>query len=248
MNAVTRVGTGPELCVFLHGTPGDASVWHAVTARQPASVSSVLLDLPDHGRAPDLADATPEALEGELLRTLGDVGARFTLVGHSYGAYLAARMATRLPERVTRLVLVSGFAEIPAAMSEGFRALAASVRSGDAALAGITAVALERWYGASPSDEERRLVAGIVESTGLARAERLLERVAALTGPSLRVPPYRQPALVLHGSGDAAIPLELGRELATLGARATSEIVETPLHLLPLTHPELVASRVFDQG
>lgn len=245
MSAVTRVGSGPELCVFLHGTPGDARVWQEVTARQPASVTSLLLDLPDHGRAPDLANAAPETLERELLRALPDVGARFTLIGHSYGAYLAARLAARLVERVPRLVLISGFAEIPARMGEGFRALAAAVRSGEATVATITEVALERWCGPTPTEEERRQITGIVERTGLRRAERLLDRIAALAGPALRVSPYDQPAVVLHGREDGAVPFELGRELASLGSRALLEAVEGPRHLLPLTHPELVARHAF---
>jgi lipase len=244
MSAVTRVGHGPDLFVFLHGTPSDARVWREVTARQPASATSLLFDLPDHGRAPDLRDALPETLELELVRALPDVGPHFTLIGHSYGAYLAARLATQIPERISRLVLVSGFAEIPSAMSDGFRGLAAALRSGEATLATVTGVALERWYGASPTEEERREVTRIVEGTGLARAERLLERIAALSRPR-RVPPYEQAATVLHARGDAAVPFELGEELAALGSRATFEPVDAAWHMLPLTHPELVARHVY---
>lgn len=245
MSAVTRIGSGSELYVFLHGTPSDSSIWREVVSRQPGSATSLLFDLPDHGAAPDLKDPAPETLELELCRALSDVGPRFTLVGHSYGAYLAARLATRLSTRVTRLVLLSGFAAIPGAMAEAFQSLAAALRAGDATLATVTAVALERWYGAAPTDAERSIVADIVGRTGEARAERLLERIARLTGPAERVAPYGQPAMVLHARGDGAVPLELGQELHGLGEQAELEIVESGLHLLPLSHAPLIARRVY---
>jgi pimeloyl-ACP methyl ester carboxylesterase len=106
-------------------------------------------------------------------------------------------------------------------------------------------VAIERWYGAAATADERREVAGIVERTGLSRAERLLERIAALGGAELRVPPYAQRAVVLHSRGDGAVPFELGRELASLGSRAVLETVESARHMLPLTDPELVARHAF---
>jgi proline iminopeptidase len=109
--------TAPPV-VFLHGGPGYSSHSFAAIAGpllEPA-LRMVYLDQRGSGRSErpwtrDYALATlVEDVEG-LRRALGVP--RIALVGHSFGVTLALEYAARHPERVSRLVLVSGLWDAP---------------------------------------------------------------------------------------------------------------------------------------
>lgn len=111
---VETVGAGPDTVVVLHGGPA----WHHGYLVEPLAGLSrgrtlLFYDMRGRGRsefetdttrltmAQDLAD-----LDSLLVRhQLGPV----TLVGHHWGAAVAARFAARHPDRVRRLVLLSPF-------------------------------------------------------------------------------------------------------------------------------------------
>jgi pimeloyl-ACP methyl ester carboxylesterase len=146
--------------------------------------------------------------------------ARVPLLGMSQGAAVAVAYAARHPERVTRLVLLGGFArghrrrglgperlEAAEAMRSllhagwgadrpAFRQLFAALFMPDAGKVGADAFA-----------EQLRL------ATAAECAVRYWDAVAEIdvTGLLARV---RAPALVLHARGDGVVPLEEGRLLA----------------------------------
>lgn len=91
--------------VFLHGFTQTAKSWEQVMSTLPTdSVDEVrAVDLPGHGDNPhgnvsicDMADA--------LVAQYGTA----VYIGYSFGARVALHIATRHPEKVTGLVLVSG--------------------------------------------------------------------------------------------------------------------------------------------
>ena len=104
------LGSGPVVCMS-HGLILDnLSSWFLVSAGSLQASHRVLLwDLRGHGRSDRPAtgydaDSMLGDLEG-LLETLAP-GEPVTLLGSSYGSYLALRYALRHPGRVPRLVLV----------------------------------------------------------------------------------------------------------------------------------------------
>jgi pimeloyl-ACP methyl ester carboxylesterase len=103
-------GEGREL-ILLHGAGDQAGAWAAVVPTLIKKYRVVVLDMPGHG------DSDPG--EGPLkLTTVVDGVAAFLesgeakepaiLIGHSMGAWVSMRVATRLPDRVARVVLVNG--------------------------------------------------------------------------------------------------------------------------------------------
>jgi pimeloyl-ACP methyl ester carboxylesterase len=107
--SIRRIGLGPAHYAFLHGSPGSSVIWDRLAELHPPSASCWLVDLPDHGAAPDIND-DPRVLESNVTGAIRGIRQRVTLVGHAYGAYLAARIARRLGDQVSGLVLISGFA------------------------------------------------------------------------------------------------------------------------------------------
>ena len=108
--------TSDHATVFLHGASGCWTTWtpllQSATATGSVIENPVLLDLPGWGEATIGFDRGDDALGaiGELvLRLLTELGyTRFTLVGHSLGGFIALHLAALWPQRVTRVLLISG--------------------------------------------------------------------------------------------------------------------------------------------
>ncbi len=104
---VLHVGHGPVSYVFLHGLLGQGKNW-ATIAKALSPASSLLVDLPDHGRSPWSDDVSYEGMAEaviDLVRGL-DRSSPVTLVGHSMGGKVAMLVALREPSLVGRLVVV----------------------------------------------------------------------------------------------------------------------------------------------
>lgn len=105
--AYRRWGGGPVAAVFLHGLFADGLAWRGLPAKLAAQgMTALAFDLPDHGATraqvsdlDTLTDCLAEALERLA------PGARCVLVGHSFGAIAAARLAVRLGARAAGLIL-----------------------------------------------------------------------------------------------------------------------------------------------
>jgi len=105
---VQQHGSGPD-AVLIHGLTGDLSIWMLCRLMQTLGASHrvTAFDLRGHG----YSDAPPTGYTsadhaGDLLALMDHLGiARARLVGHSFGAVVAAHAAAIAPERVDALVL-----------------------------------------------------------------------------------------------------------------------------------------------
>jgi pimeloyl-ACP methyl ester carboxylesterase len=95
--------------VFVHGWGAFKEVWWGTLRALSPFVRAIALDLPGHG-SPTLARNEPilDGLTHILEATCEelDLGS-FTLVGHSLGGNIAARVALERPDLVSQLVLVA---------------------------------------------------------------------------------------------------------------------------------------------
>lgn len=104
-----RVGSGPGRVVFLHGLFGRGRNFIGIAKKLGERHTSLLVDLPNHGRSawtcstayPDLADEVAEFLRADFAAD-GPVD----VVGHSMGGKVAMALALRHPDLVRRLVVV----------------------------------------------------------------------------------------------------------------------------------------------
>ena len=112
-----RRAAGPEAptVVLIHGIAQTSATWAPVARRLRAARHTIALDLrghglsdsPTHGYDPDTlagdVEAVVDASAGE-----GEPPTRVVLVGHGFGAMVAAWAAARLGDRCVGLVLVDG--------------------------------------------------------------------------------------------------------------------------------------------
>ena len=119
-----EAGDGDDIVVLLHGWPQDRRAWRAIT---PALVADGLRVLaPDlRGYSPGARPPRPSDYEigesvADVIALADEVGAeRVHVVGHDWGGALAWVVASRHPERVASLTVIS--TPHPAAMAWAFK-------------------------------------------------------------------------------------------------------------------------------
>ena len=108
-------GAGAPLVLAIHGITSTSRTWLATSRALGDRAALAAVDLRGRGRSAGLPP--PVGLDAhvrDMLAVLDAAGLeRAVVVGHSLGAYIAARLATAHPERVARLVLVDGGLTIP---------------------------------------------------------------------------------------------------------------------------------------
>lgn len=118
-----QAGAGPRV-VCLHSSTGSQAQWRALSDRLAGRAQVITPDLYGHGRSPAWPDGAPNSLDVDARAVLAllhaeplvdgdDEGAAsldgdgegLHLVGHSYGAAVAVRIALRRPRLVRSLTL-----------------------------------------------------------------------------------------------------------------------------------------------
>jgi pimeloyl-ACP methyl ester carboxylesterase len=103
------------LVLAIHGITSTSRTWLAVARALGERAALIAVDLRGRGRSSELPPPFGlDAHVADMLAVLDHFGLeRAVVTGHSLGAYIAARLAVRDPDRVARLVLVDGGLTIP---------------------------------------------------------------------------------------------------------------------------------------
>jgi pimeloyl-ACP methyl ester carboxylesterase len=241
-----RVWGAGEETLLLHCSLAHSGAWSALAALLPGRL--VAPDQPGHGRRGppkgDLHDQT-------LAETIALAPERFDLIGHSFGATVALRLALAHPERVQSLTLIEPplFAAARAAGDPAFalyharqRAFAAAVHEGRlaAALAGFHA---DWGDGQSLDTLPERVVTYMRDRIALVAAqdEILLEDRAGLLAPG-GLEGLTMPIHLIGGAQSPPIADAILRALAARMPKARKSTIAGAGHMLPITHPEALAA------
>ena len=109
---VRHGGSGPP-ALLLHGHPRTHATWHRVAPLLARDHAVVCPDLRGYGQSskppttPDHAPYSKRAMARDMVALMRQLGhARFAVVGHDRGAYVASRLALDHPEAVSRLAVL----------------------------------------------------------------------------------------------------------------------------------------------
>jgi pimeloyl-ACP methyl ester carboxylesterase/DNA-binding CsgD family transcriptional regulator len=196
----------------------------------------------------DVADLTHEAQVADLEAIIeaSDLD-RFPLLGISQGGAACIEYAVRHPERVTKLVLYGGY-------SEGW-----AQRGDEAKRQGAALIELIRQGWAQDNPAFRQLFASLFIPDANAEqirwfsdlmrtttqpeiAARILESFGAINVRSL-LPKVTVPTVVVHARGDARIPFDQGRLMASEIPGAQFVTLESRNHILIEGEPAWVRFR-----
>ena len=224
--------------ILLHAFPLDCRMWADVRNRLGEAGHAV--------SAPDLPGPVAEpALGAWADRLLRSVDGPVVPVGCSMGGYLAFELLRRAPERVPGIGLVATRAG--AETEESLRGRAETI----ALLEDEGGPAL--WERLGP-----RLFGPEAPEAAVARARELAleqgtERLVAAVQAIRDREDSRDllaatdvPAVVVHGTEDAIIPVAEAEAMAEALPRARLELVAGSGHLVPLERPEVVARAILD--
>jgi pimeloyl-ACP methyl ester carboxylesterase len=235
-----EVGAGPAV-VLLHAGIADRTMWAGhLSPIAEAGFRAVALDLPGFGEA--AVGPGEDAPWLDVVTTMDELAIdRATLVGNSYGAAVALRVAVVAPERVAALMLVSS----PAPGMEPSAELQAAWREEEDALErddveGAVRAVVDAWTQPGAPAELRDRVAAMQRRAFALQAEAgdvaeapdpLDEHPGALLG-------IRVPALVASGEADRS-DFRVGAEvLARALPDARLVTIAGAGHLAPLETPE----------
>jgi pimeloyl-ACP methyl ester carboxylesterase len=124
---VERLGDGEPL-LLLHGGGGAGANWRLIFDTPPRGYQLIVPDLRGHGRSSQVV--TFGQLASDVVELLDSLGvSTFKAIGMSMGAKTLLHVATRQPERVDAMVLVSAAPYFPEPTRFLMRAAAAAPRT-----------------------------------------------------------------------------------------------------------------------
>lgn len=109
---MTTAGAGavdPAPVVALHGTAGSGKQWRELVSSMQDRRSVICPDVPGYGDADRVSVPVATMMDAEatvILQQIIDLGQPVHLVGHSYGAAIALKIALRAPTMLASLTLI----------------------------------------------------------------------------------------------------------------------------------------------
>jgi len=228
--------------LLLHGQPGGATDWRRVVAALDGRVAPIAIDRPGWDGRRRATDLEGNAAAAEAVLDARGIGST-TVVGHSFGAAVAAWLAATRPERVAALVLVAPAANLESLVPLDY--LLAAPVLGDvlsawallgAGLALAAGPVRERLGEAFRLDRRYLRSAGrrLVQPSSwraFCAEQRALVRELPLLEP--RLAEIRAPVTIVIGSADRIVPPSSARKLARQIPGARLVELERAHHLLP---------------
>jgi pimeloyl-ACP methyl ester carboxylesterase len=254
--AYLDIGGGPPV-ILVHGFGGSMWQWEYQQAALAPHHRVITLDLPGSGLSdkPDIA-YTPDEMIAFVRGFMNALGIqKAALVGNSMGAGLVIGMAVAHPERVDRLVLISG---LPKGVREKLtgRLIKRAVETS----APVWLIRFGNWLAGRWVTEDvlkeivhdhSRLTQAVIERSfrnrarpGLIPAAMAIARNLPLweQGFALRIGDISRPTLILWGEQDKVLPPEVGRELHATIKGASFAMIPGAGHIPQWEQPEAVNS------
>ncbi len=250
-------GGAPQSVLLLHGQPGRADDWRRLIAVLGDAASPLAIDRPGWD---DRSEATGFVGNVEAAVAALDAAGieRATVVGHSFGAGVAAWLAASHPERVSRLILAAPAAN-RASLTQTDKLLAltaigslastammvgtgAALRTGPLQRAIAQRSRIEREYLRAVSDmltSPRTWRAFSTEQRALVRELPMLERA---------LPRITAETVIVAGAADRVVPARAMSSLAAQIPRARLVRLKRAGHLLPHLHAQQLAAIILEAG
>jgi pimeloyl-ACP methyl ester carboxylesterase len=224
-----RAGRG-EAVLVLHGWGGSVATVQPLVQYLTQNHSVVVLDLPGHGQSSmppnvwTVSDYMACVVQAMDLLELQ----RVHIVGHSFGARIAIKLAVAHPQRVDKLVLLNAAGVRP---PRGMRYY------GRYAI-GRLGKALAACFGKLGRRAQSRLYS-LAASPDYLRSGPLRETFVKVVNEDLRplLPSVRPPALLIWGASDKDTPPMLGRIMAREMSNAQLVVLEGAGHFCYIDQP-----------
>ena len=227
-------GDGPRTLVATGGWTGSWEVWEEPMALLTAEGWRCIgYDHRGSGESPvDPGLITVEAMIDDVVGVLDALDVdRCVLAGESQGGAIAQYAAARHPERFTGLVLA---APAPTGRSERGDGFAAACRTDYPAAVDAF---VTRCFPEPGVDHVKRWARHILLRAEPEQAARIIEMWGEDDVPDVDARRISLPTLIVHGTEDAIVPIELSRALVELLPDAVLVELEGVGHVPTMTRP-----------
>lgn len=248
----TSFGQGARKALMIHCSLAHSGSWGPMARHLSGGLTMTAFDMPGHGRSAAW-DGRGE-IQAETVRIAADFLTRpCDIIGHSFGATVALRLAMERPQLVRSLVLLepvffaAGLAARPE-LRPGFDAMMApfvdAMREGDRVAAARAFIGV--WGGGAEwstiADTAREKLAEqmpVIEAGHPA----LYEDAGGLLADG-RLEAVTVPVLLMEGSESPGIVAAINEGLAARLPDARRAVVAGASHMLPVTHAQQVSVEV----
>ena len=241
----------PRPVLAVHCSLAHAGAWSGLVERLHG-LTLTAMDLPGHGRAPDwdgIADLQDLATRDAIALAEAQ-GRPVDLFGHSFGATVCLRIALERPDLVRSLVLVEPVLFAAARSHAAFAGFQARHEAVAAAMATNRAEAAALFHAdwgngeslADLPDRQRHYIIDRIHHIA-AQSAALVDDRAGLTRPG-GLEAVAVPVLLIEGSESPAIIEAIQGVLAARLPLASRLIVPGAGHMVPITHPHLIAPAI----
>ncbi|MEP2641218.1 alpha/beta hydrolase [Roseobacter sp.] len=249
---VRNYGQGARSALALHCTLAHSGAWRGLAAALEPHLSLVAVDLPGHGNSPDWDVA--QDFHAQCTQTAQRyLTEPMDVIGHSFGATVALRLAVEHPRMIRSLSLIepvffaAALADAPDQMAAHTTATTPCFRALERGDARVAARLFNRFWGdgtawSDISELTRRYMADRMHLVP-AQAGAILDDNAGLlaTGALTRV---QMPVLLLQGDQSPAIVDAIHTSLAARLPNVRRQEIIGAGHMAPITHPKAVANEV----
>lgn len=250
--ALRHWGQGGRQVLALHCSLAHSGAWSGLAAGL-AGVRFTAPDLPGHGRSADWPGARDlhETATAMAVALADRIGGPLDLIGHSFGATVALRLALERPDLLRSLVLVepvlfsavrrAGGAEY-AAFASGYAGVNALIGSDPAQAAALFHAT---WGQGSFADLPARQRDYMIRRMPLVAGQNpvLLDDLPGLTAPG-RLEALARPVLLLEGAQSPPVIAAIQQVLAARLPQAWRVVVPGAAHMLPISHAAAVAGHI----
>ena len=248
---------GGQPVILVHGFGGSMWQWEYQQAALASHYRVITLDLPGSGLSdkPDIA-YTPDEMVAFLRGFMNAMGIqKAALIGNSMGAGLVISMALAHPDRVERIVLISG---LPKGVRE--KLTGPLIKRAVETSAPVWLIRFGNWLAGRWVTEDvlkeivhdhSRLTPAVIERSVQNRKRPGLIPAAMATvrnlplweqGFALRIGEIDRPTLVIWGEQDKVFPPEVGRELQSTIKGSSFALISRAGHIPQWEQPEAVNS------
>ena len=244
---IFRAGSGPEV-VFLHAAGGvsDADPTLAMLGQHFSVTAPLAPGFNDLTELADIADIHDLAIfYDDLFESLGLDGV--PVIGHSFGAMVAAELAAHYPKRVSKLVLIA-----PIGLWKDEEPVAD--------LFGVPVTEIGDLLWGDPNGPAASATRAAMENMDRANVEAVADMMIPMMQGFAAVAKFMWPipdrglakrlrritadTLLIWGSNDRLVPPSYADDFARLIPSARVEVIEGAGHMAPLEAPEQVMAAI----
>ncbi|TNF64710.1 MAG: alpha/beta hydrolase [Rhodobacteraceae bacterium] len=249
-----RIGSGARDVLAIHCSLAHSGAWKGLAARMPGLTLHVF-DMPSHGRSADWDPAQGDYQDLGTAAAHRLLDRKMDIIGHSFGATVALRVAAERPGMVRSLTLVepvffaAAIADAPGLVADHDARARPFFEALDAGDAETAARLFNRMWSPDARWDDLPGSARAAMTRAIhvvpASAPAIYDDRAGLLKPGV-LARITAPVLLLRGSETDPVMAAINDALARRLPDAVSLEVPGAGHMLPISHPDLMAAALRD--